>query len=228
MKIIDNKKDYYDYVSGIYGIDPYVVYDRRGSESSSYIIENWGEMFNKNVIDSDNEPYNRKYGKYAKDKAFIDKNYEIIVEAGEKKFYIRCNRKRQTETSPIELTYKLYDPIQELKDRYNDPIWSKPGGYSHSWLEKEINRYKTKQSKAPLAIYFVDYQRYHNSDGRGIIDNPIMKDLPITGMIPAEEVWQGIYDYLLKMKEPVVTDSRTNDEHIESAGFDKKTSFRNM
>lgn len=31
MKIIDNKKDYYDYVSGVYGIDPYVVYDRRGT-----------------------------------------------------------------------------------------------------------------------------------------------------------------------------------------------------
>lgn len=33
MKIIDNKKDYYDYLAGIYGIDTHVVYDRRGSES---------------------------------------------------------------------------------------------------------------------------------------------------------------------------------------------------
>lgn len=31
MKIIDNKKDYYDYLSGIYGVDDLVVYDRRGS-----------------------------------------------------------------------------------------------------------------------------------------------------------------------------------------------------
>ena len=31
MKIIDNKKDYYDYLSGIYGIDNLIVYDRRGS-----------------------------------------------------------------------------------------------------------------------------------------------------------------------------------------------------
>ena len=31
MKIIDNKKDYYDYLVGTYGIDEKMVYDRRGS-----------------------------------------------------------------------------------------------------------------------------------------------------------------------------------------------------
>lgn len=228
MKIIDNKKDYYDYVSGIYGIDPYVVYDRRGSVASSSIIESWGEIFDKNVIYSDSVSYNRKYGKYAKDKAYIDKDYDIVVEAGEKHFYIKCNRRRETEDSPIELTYRLYDPVEELKNRYSSPIWSRPGS-SHSWLEREIERYKKKRSKAPLAIFYTDYQDYWNSKGRDTeISNPILKDLPITGLIPAEEIWQGIYDYLLKMKEPVIVDSRTNDEHIESAGFDKKTSFRNM
>ena len=30
MRIIDNKKDYYDYLSGVYGIDNLIVYDRRG------------------------------------------------------------------------------------------------------------------------------------------------------------------------------------------------------
>ena len=33
MKIIDNKKDYYDYLESIYGIDDFVVYDHRGSVS---------------------------------------------------------------------------------------------------------------------------------------------------------------------------------------------------
>ena len=31
MKIIDNKKDRYDYLASIYGIDDLVVYDHRGS-----------------------------------------------------------------------------------------------------------------------------------------------------------------------------------------------------
>lgn len=32
MKIIDNKKDYYDYLMGVIGQDEQVVYDRRGSQ----------------------------------------------------------------------------------------------------------------------------------------------------------------------------------------------------
>ena len=227
MKIIDNKKDYYDYVSGIYGIDPYVVYDRRGSEASSYIKECWPEIFDKNIIDSDKETYNRKYGKYVKDKAFIDKDFDIVIEAGDRHFFIKCNRRRETEDSPVELTYKFFDPIEGLKKRYSLDLYGK-GSWVWNRYENEVARYSRKRSDAPLAMFITDYQHYWDSDGRGEIKNPILKDLPITGLIPAEEIWQGIYDYLLKKKEPVIVDSRTNDEHIESAGFDKKTSFRNM
>jgi len=31
MKIVDNKKDFYDYVVGEYGIDDMIVFDRRNS-----------------------------------------------------------------------------------------------------------------------------------------------------------------------------------------------------
>ena len=226
MKIIHNKKDYYDYVSGIYGIDPYVVYDRRGSVPSSEIMNAWGEVFNKNVIESDNKSY-CKYGRYATNKPFIEKNYEIIVEAGEKHFLIRCERYRKTESSPIELTYKVEDYIQTFKDRYNLDFYGK-NSYMYNRYLNELERYSKKRSSAPLALFITDYQRYWDKEGREEYQNPILKDLPITGLIPAEEIWQGIYDYLLKLKEPVIIDSRTNDEHIESAGFDKKTSFRNM
>ena len=32
MKIIDNKKDYYDYLSEMYGTDDLIVFDRRNSK----------------------------------------------------------------------------------------------------------------------------------------------------------------------------------------------------
>ena len=44
MKIIDNKKDYYDYLQGIMGIDEKVTYDRRGSTvvgPSEYYVFNY-------------------------------------------------------------------------------------------------------------------------------------------------------------------------------------------
>ena len=34
MKIIDNRKDYYDYLMGINGIDTKVIYDRRRKADS--------------------------------------------------------------------------------------------------------------------------------------------------------------------------------------------------
>ena len=32
MRIIDNKKDYYDYLAGVWGIDGHITYDRRNSK----------------------------------------------------------------------------------------------------------------------------------------------------------------------------------------------------
>ena len=192
MKIIDNKKDYYDYVSGIYGIDPYVVYDRRGSVASSGIIDSYGEMFNKNPIGSDSFPDNLKYGRHAKDKAFIDKDFRIVIEAGNKHYHIMCNRRRETEDSPVELTYRLYDPLDELRHRYRGQLDYR----SKFWMHKEIEEYRKKKSKSPLAI-FIYGQRYARKPDE--IENPILKGLPITGLIPAEEIWKNIYDYILKM-----------------------------
>lgn len=36
MKIIDRYKDYYDYLSGIYGIDELVIFDRR----ENFVLQN--------------------------------------------------------------------------------------------------------------------------------------------------------------------------------------------
>jgi len=52
MKIIDNKKDYYDYLASIYGIDELVVYDRRGSVTlnSDKILLHGMEYYFRNRI----------------------------------------------------------------------------------------------------------------------------------------------------------------------------------
>ena len=54
MRIIDNKKDYYDYLAGVLGIDDYITYDRRNSKrlvnkTANIINERcpmgWGNVF---------------------------------------------------------------------------------------------------------------------------------------------------------------------------------------
>ena len=53
MKIIDKKKDYYDYLSGIYGIDDKVVYDRRGAvvlNSEKSLLNGMDDYFSQKIL----------------------------------------------------------------------------------------------------------------------------------------------------------------------------------
>ena len=56
MKIIDNKKDYYDYISGIYGIDDLAVYDRRSSVvliSGKTLLQGLDHYFSTKILFTD-------------------------------------------------------------------------------------------------------------------------------------------------------------------------------
>ena len=86
-------------------------------------------------------------------------------------------------------------------------------------------------SDAPLALSFSAYPYYTvtpDSRSRSVVENPILSGSPLAGLLPAEKIWTDIYDYLLKKTEPDTTDRRDDLQKIADAGFDKKTSFRNM
>ena len=61
-----------------------------------------------------------------------------------------------------------------------------------------------------------------------LIENPILKETWLTKVLSPESVWTNVYNYLVATKDEPVQDSRTNTEKILSAGFDTKTSFRNV
>jgi len=50
----------------------------------------------------------------------------------------------------------------------------------------------------------------------------------LTKVLSPESVWTNVYNYLVATKDEPVQDRRTNTEKILSAGFDTKTSFRNV
>ena len=58
-------------------------------------------------------------------------------------------------------------------------------------------------------------------------ENPLLSSIPLT-VVPAEEVFAGIQDFLLASYDMTITDNRTDVEKLEAAGFDRKTSFRNI
>lgn len=60
----------------------------------------------------------------------------------------------------------------------------------------------------------------------GDIKNVKLQDFNFAKLVSPEDAYTKIYDFLIR--EPVIKDNRTNIEKVVSAGFDKKTSFRNM
>ena len=64
------------------------------------------------------------------------------------------------------------------------------------------------------------------TDGR--VENPILAGTFIPGVIPPTDIWNALYEYLSSLRDKPFTDSRSDVQKLESAGFDKKTSFRNI
>lgn len=176
MKIICKIKDYYDYLSGIYGIDEQIVYDRR-----SYILFEHPMFIKGSELDT---------------LSFFYKKEEYYA---------------------LEVGYYQY--IFKVK---------RDGKYANWELIKKIKVGK-KIARVPIALISISYMNYHGSDEIKydmIYNNPILRDTHIPTFIPAQEIYDIIYDYIIGINEPNINDNRTDIQKLESKGFDKKSSFR--
>ena len=61
-----------------------------------------------------------------------------------------------------------------------------------------------------------------------IIDVPILRDTVIPRYVSAKDVFLNIYSYLSSKKDMKIEDKRSDIMKLESAGFDKIESFRNV
>lgn len=199
MKIIDNKKDYYDYLSGIWGIDDKVVFDRRGSRVCEDAVEDMKMTFDEwggfEVVDC-----------YVKIGEWV---YGFGKDAGSGRMVLMDKivggrwRERIDTSNPVE--YGKFPMRKELPDDI---------------VSMYYRIFKTNGKKDGLLYGF------HRSV---TISNPLLGQFDfIKKYIPPEEAWQKIYDCISKMNDKEIIDNRSDIEHLESAGFDRKTSFRNM
>ena len=173
MKIIDNKKDYYDYLVGYYGLDPYVVYDRRDSIA----------VKNKESFD-------------------ILSNIETTFETEGENVYLcaLCAGKNIN----VSFLYRIVSKSKVIKtylESYEDFI--KHNDYPEVIFQRVKDTVLNLISeKDPLILYILPryqfFYRRSNATGK-IIKNPILKDTLFTGIMPANKVWEGIYNYLLSL-----------------------------
>lgn len=218
MKIIDKHKDYYDYLQGIWGQDPKAIYVRNNVKVFS--PEDYPSFLEKKLPDG------------------IDAYQgEIILTCGLKEHHIYVenfgngpfleeflcvNVQRAKDSAPLVLEWYVnewktirskWSPAPRPMDSYC--AWAKI-------LSQSFNNRKKNRSGRLLPIF-----ELRSEPIKARWENPILASLPFT-FVPAEEVFSGIYDFLLASHDTDIPDNRTDIEKLEAAGFDRKTSFRNI
>lgn len=202
MKIIDNKKDYYDYLMGIYGIDEKIVYDRRNSITKEYLFKSRGYDGTEGKT-----PFDRAYSMRLRvgnmQYTFVrnkDTDFKwVMPKEAYRGYYRGFNREVETLPNPTRLTDECLETM-----KHNDcPI--------------------------VLTISYTTDARWYNRGDDITIENPILSSFGVfPKFIPANEIWENVYDFISHKNDKKIVDNRTDVEKLESHGFDKRTSFRNM
>ena len=218
MKIISPYKDYYDYLTGIYGEDPLVILDRRNHQQP-----NWRFNHQHGYI---NEPESSKYT------LFIGGWLIDFIHYGDKFYYGE------------EI---LQIPDLKLKENYyfgfHENIYSNELKNNFWVFHQSNNSSPLKIFKNPVKINFninfseviglikFDYNyKFKNIDCKLLCSYPKLCDINLNKFVKAETIYQWIYDYIssYNLKKEDYKDNRNDIEKLQSAGFDKKISFRNI
>ena len=202
MKIIDNKKDYYDYLVGTYGMDEKYVFTRMGVRFEKADVPYKDNTTTKMTINDVME----RFGEIQLRIGY--KVYSFVKKKGEWEFPDMVSVEKRRSRHYTKTYMETKNPF-EVDDE---------------WIAR------MEKNEPVVTIWFGDYSHYGYYNNKSFrIDSPILDTIPIVKkFIPAKEVWQNIYDYLASQYDKEIIDSRTDIQKLESAGFDKKTSFRKM
>jgi hypothetical protein len=244
MKIISKVKDYYDYLSGINGIDPLVVYDRR----NYVLLANRNESipsdlvyqldFEKRTGDkkktlkymwhSHRILYNEKYKNTPKSnnkKVLEGELYYMCLLVGFVKYVIECERYLD-DSDKVCIDYKIIKKTEFGSTGSREQVCLYP--FKEPVILYPCSCYNDYKIVYHGKTLYKDLRKVSEDEVRKMmIVNPILKDTALASLIPAEEVWSNIYAYLSALSEKDIVDTRTDDCHIVSHGFDLKDSFRN-
>jgi hypothetical protein len=202
MKIIDKNKDYYDYLSGIYGTDERIAFDKRGS----LILKEDG--IQKYITDNE-----------------LRYRDALILECGFVHYLFKIDDTDNKSGYNFHLFHKFIDevhfsdkPLCIYFIREYDIISSYY--YTGGWKQVhklDMDRYSNiKLTESMIRGHHKPYS----------MELPILRNTFVPSIIRPEEIWQNLYNYLCKIREPKIVDTRDDIAKAIDHGFDKKTSFR--
>jgi hypothetical protein len=224
MYIIDKHKDYYDYISHVYGMDKTTTFDRRGSceLSHSELIKRVIGLYMIKTFDT----HAAVNWKYCEKQSFI-------FEAGYIQYCFvldNIRRKLTKNTAPPEY---IYDADIILKRVYSEEnhLGKKELSIFVSWTHTDYSHYRHKHLtwwrewesnslKNGIEIPDKSYSDY-------CIELPILKNTKIPASISAEDIWKNISTFISsKYNDKTVDIKLTDVEKAINHGFDKRESFR--
>ena len=214
MKIIDKRKDYYDYIQGVFGQDPLAVYDRRDS-----IVFNSDTLPLplKPIVEGSEEGY---YGVITLLCGLVFHRIYFENLPGKKLKFEEFETGRVVREGRVPLRLRI------AYNDYREGVRMADVKYSHGF------------EKLGFPVHCPNGRVLHEDEffvsgkirwGGSVLsfDNPILSSIPLM-TIPAETIFEEIHEFLLLLNDKKIEDSRTDVQKLESAGFDKKTSFRKM
>lgn len=200
MRIISKHKDYYDYMVGIYGIDPLVIYDRREPEFIKF--EPQGDITQINFI---------------KKHEFHICNKKLIIFEYKNELY------HKPDTLLILNKKLIKDGHGKHTLWYHNAWWyqkilinsNKNEGqliYDHYNEKSKLN----KKLRLPVIL---------NQNGTHYL--PLLKSYKFHKVIAADELYKKIYAFQSWLVDnPPIPNKQTDLEKLDSHGFDRKKSFR--
>lgn len=205
MRILSKYKDYYDFYTGIFGVDNNKVYDRRE------IVE----------FDKTNSAWNSDYGVITF--AICGKLYTMYVYRGE--LY-------HTPEEMEKLDMEIREHSSYKYDKLRLSFWESSLKRGESPFEKEFNLTNNIPTdinikrREPVLVEISTW-RYMNKLKDKDFSVPLLESFEFYKVLDPKEIYIQIETFLgWLVDNPPLPDEQTNIGKIESHGFDKKTSFR--
>lgn len=230
--IIDSKyKDYYDYCKAFMGEDPLVRYERN-CEYEFKFVNRGINMFVTDLV------LNRFFicgliidvladvnnNKLLMGKDIIDVfNEQKITYKDKRTYYIVPNSSKKIVS--LILRASKSDKIFSREYVLTEPVTF------DEYKQIFINNFNSANKNPKYHSMYRDWNNIMDcpvviANNRGAFKNPVLSDWKISSIIPAEEMYLKITNWLLERQDIAVIDQRTDVEKLTSHGFDKKTSFR--
>lgn len=255
MLIVSKQRDYYDYLTNVYGVDEKIVYNRELTPTNEYgIIErikvngHKKERFGKRTRKTENYEsvftevyYTSRYTDRFVPRFYVESDDYLYGDRVDYELLVICGK-----VYPVflfddgvlqkDLIVHTYIPNRKLKmSVYNPEL--------HSHLFKRIEDYEFGkeyrelidiQRRIGMPVFVLKVVGTEKDGGKYIsyCPPPLLTQWNVESVYPADQLYQDISYFIANVLnespdvQPKGKPPQTNEEKIVASGFDLKTSFR--